>query len=126
VGKKKPLGSATISKKKLERHRCLDCGVNVIKIGEYYMVNSEIWTDQLDLEWYDNLCIGCLEKRLGRKLQNEPPVLDFSYLPQYEWLRQYPLSERLADRYGFEKGKTGKGQWKGSVKPRRRRASTKK
>jgi hypothetical protein len=49
--------------------KCNDCGVNVIRAGEYYMLSPEIWEDKLHLKWDDNLCIGCLEARLGRKLR---------------------------------------------------------
>jgi hypothetical protein len=54
----------------LARHACKDCGVNVIEIGEYYMVSPRLWEDKFHLTWTDNFCIGCLEARLGRKLQN--------------------------------------------------------
>jgi hypothetical protein len=53
----------------IARHRCVDCGVNVIRIGDYYMLRSAIWQDQLGLGWHDNLCIACVEQRLGRKLR---------------------------------------------------------
>jgi hypothetical protein len=59
--------TARLSAKELARYRCLDCGVNVVTAGEFYMLNSEIWEGQLGLGWSDNLCIGCLETRLGRK-----------------------------------------------------------
>ena len=50
--------------------RCADCGVDTA--GEYYMVKKEIWTHA----WagrpkppgHQILCIGCLEKRIGRTL----------------------------------------------------------
>lgn len=45
---------------------CTTCGVNTMKIGEYYSVLKDIW------ERYGvgrgMLCIGCLEERLGREL----------------------------------------------------------
>lgn len=56
-----------LSRRELARHTCKDCGVNVIEIGEYYMVNPAIWK-KVGLTWTDNLCIGCLEARLGRTL----------------------------------------------------------
>ena len=75
-GKRRPM---------IDRHRrrmiaafkCNDCGLNVIRAGEYYMVSPQIWDDWLHLEWNDNLCIGCLESRLGRKLT----ILDFIVVP---------------------------------------------
>jgi hypothetical protein len=33
--------------RELARHKCKDCGVNVIKIGEYYMVSPQLWEDKL-------------------------------------------------------------------------------
>ena len=62
------------------RLTCLDCGVNVVEIGEYYMISSAIWEKKLHLKWSDNLCIGCLESRLGRKLRGftcEPGIIGF-------------------------------------------------
>jgi hypothetical protein len=47
---------------------CNDCGVDCVEIGEYYMASPEVWERQLGLGWHDNLCIGCLEKRLGRRV----------------------------------------------------------
>jgi hypothetical protein len=44
---------------------CNDCGVNVLESGDWYMTPPELWAG-LGLEWDDNLCIPCLEKRLGR------------------------------------------------------------
>ena len=44
---------------------CKDCGVNT-KDSEFYMVCDKIWEQVQGGE--DYLCIGCLEKRLGRKL----------------------------------------------------------
>lgn len=82
----------------LDRHRCKDCGLNVIKAGEYYMVNSAIWEKQLGLTWSDNLCIGCLESRLGRKLKG---LGDFGTLPKNPG--GYENSERYQRRLMGEK-----------------------
>lgn len=46
---------------------CADCGVDVRKTHEYgYMVTDEVWAEAGNVEGY--LSIGCLEKRLGRRL----------------------------------------------------------
>ena len=53
---------------------CHDCGIHTIPIGnrglprgwEDYMVRDEIWQAAGMGEGF--LCIGCLEKRLGREL----------------------------------------------------------
>ena len=47
--------------------RCLDCGVDTDAIDEYYMVHDPIW-EQAHPEIGGQLCIGCLEHRLGRTL----------------------------------------------------------
>jgi len=46
---------------------CLDCGVDTGKIGEHYFVSTPIWMSIVGTN-KGMLCIGCLEKRLGRKL----------------------------------------------------------
>lgn len=47
---------------------CVDCGVDTQEIGEYYMVTDSCWK-RAGMGKYDGmLCIGCLEKRLGKKL----------------------------------------------------------
>ena len=37
-------------------------------IGDWYLASTEIWEKTLGLSWKDNLCLSCLEKRLGRPL----------------------------------------------------------
>ena len=47
---------------------CLDCNVDTGKIGEHYMLIDATW----QLAHNSNqgmLCIACLEKRIGRRLQ---------------------------------------------------------
>jgi hypothetical protein len=56
------------SRRAIARCKCLDCGINVIKAGDYCMLNPAIWDDQLHLGWHDNLCIACVEVRIGRRL----------------------------------------------------------
>lgn len=45
---------------------CMDCGA----VGEEYNVHSILWDSVVpaDDKVVQRLCIGCLEKRLGRKL----------------------------------------------------------
>jgi hypothetical protein len=49
------------------RSLCLDCGTDTTEIGEYYMLENEVW---LEANPADDgmLCVGCVEKRLGRRL----------------------------------------------------------
>jgi hypothetical protein len=34
------------SQKEIARHRCLDCGINVIEADDYCMINDEIWENR--------------------------------------------------------------------------------
>jgi hypothetical protein len=81
----------TFSRRAIARFKCNDCGVNVIKTGDFYMLNPEIWEDQLHLSWTDNLCVTCLEKRIGRKIS----FADICSLPSVEG---FPMSAVLVDR----------------------------
>jgi hypothetical protein len=55
---------------------CADCGVGTIRLGEWYMVNDDVWEQAWcgRRKWWhalpgqEVLCIGCLERRLGRTL----------------------------------------------------------
>ena len=48
---------------------CLDCGFDCHSDegGEYYMVHDRVWKEARPEDW-GMLCVGCLEKRLGRRL----------------------------------------------------------
>jgi hypothetical protein len=83
----------TFSRREIARHRCRDCGVNVIKAGHYFMLQSEIWQEQFKLGWSDNLCLDCIEKRLGRRLC----FWDFLSLP-LQTVSGYPPSDALEER----------------------------
>lgn len=52
-----------------EKWKCLDCQVDTGKIGEHYMLKDDIWK-LVNNSKSGMLCIGCLEKRLGRKLNH--------------------------------------------------------
>jgi hypothetical protein len=47
--------------------RCADCGIDTDAIDEYYMLHDPIWQQAAD-DVAGHLCIGCLERRLGRTL----------------------------------------------------------
>jgi hypothetical protein len=55
---------------------CADCGLGTIQLGEWYMVKDAAWEQAWcrRRKWWHGLpgqevlCIGCLEKRLGRTL----------------------------------------------------------
>jgi hypothetical protein len=98
----------------LARYKCNDCDVNVVTAGEFYMLYPDIWEDQLGLDWNDNLCIGCLEARIGRPVT----FADIISIPNYSWMQ--PSSDRLLDRLGFKKCN---GKWRHkSEKPKRRKS----
>jgi hypothetical protein len=56
--------------------RCADCGLGTVTAGEWYMVKDDVWEAAWtgrrepwhELPWQEILCIGCLEKRIGRTL----------------------------------------------------------
>jgi hypothetical protein len=62
------------------------------------MLSAEIWKSELGLGWDDNLCIACIEVRLGRQLRLDAG--DFCGMPSLEG---YAVSDTLLDRYGFSK-----------------------
>jgi hypothetical protein len=84
--------------KELARFKCNDCDANVVTIGEVYMCPKAIWDGELGLGLDDNLCIGCLETRLGRRVR---AWIDIQ-LPVYTG-QQRPLSDRMADRFGLKR-----------------------
>jgi len=47
---------------------CLDCGIDTGKISEFYFINTQLWLSVMP-SIHVMACVGCLEKRLGRKLQ---------------------------------------------------------
>jgi hypothetical protein len=88
------------SRREIARHKCIGCGVNVIKIGDYCMLNSDLWKRKLHLKWEDNMCLACIEARIGRKLSLRKH--DFNGCPGIEG---FPMSDTLADRLGFSEVK---------------------
>lgn len=76
-----------------EKWFCLDCGEHTGRMGEFYMVEDWVWADGAGGSGM--LCIGCLEERLGRRLESR----DFMGAPvNYETFDLQ--SERLRDRLG--------------------------
>lgn len=80
--------------------RCGDCGVETnhlkAECAEWYMVWDSVWL-AADGGSVDFLCIGCLEKRLGRELIPS----DFSSVPLNS-LSGYSRSLRLRTRMGID------------------------
>ncbi len=73
---------------------CVDCSVCTHEINEYYMVHDHLWTRAGMTTGM--LCIGCLEKRLGRELNSA----DFTPYPVNHG-PMFERSERLKRRLGY-------------------------
>jgi len=87
---------------------CKDCGVDVVSIREYcFVLRYDIWSslcisNKLSL-WNSIshvrfLCVGCIEKRLGRDLK--PSNFDWINAP-INGFRRFVKSTRLKDRMGL-------------------------
>jgi hypothetical protein len=93
------------------RTRCADCRVDTLPAewgehAEYYMVHDEVWARTgMPPRRSGFLCIGCLERRLRRRLRpddftdamvNDPTVRP---TPRYAWsYRTRRLRDRLLGR----------------------------
>ena len=96
------------------KFRCKDCGwdTNSAKPGvrtENYAVHSDVWHQAGMDKMGGNLCVGCLEKRLGRQLHSGDfpavPVNDLSAADTehaYTW-----RTDRLKDRIQRTAGQRG-------------------
>ena len=61
-----------------ELFMCWDCAACTLCLGEYYMVNDDLWEVATEDAGTDiMLCIGCLENRLGGLLTKD----DFTAAP---------------------------------------------
>jgi hypothetical protein len=72
---------------------CMDCGVNLDDHNEEIMLLDHVWLEAVPTE-RGMLCIGCIENRLGRKLQRD----DFTRYSQSAADEGLPVSERLRSR----------------------------
>jgi hypothetical protein len=73
----------------------MDCGANTHTADEYYMVHNELWRSVVS-EPRGNLCVGCLEVRLGRELTRSDFTNCLINNPAVATWFQY--SERLLSR----------------------------
>jgi hypothetical protein len=69
---------------------CLDCGVDTDAINESYMTHDDVWRAANPAE-AGMLCVGCCEKRLGRKLRRK----DFPPYALSAFEEGMPVSARL-------------------------------
>lgn len=75
----------------MDAFRCCDCKVDTLAGREYYMLTQKTWK-QTGLK-AGILCIGCVEKRMGRELRPR----DFTSAPINAI---FPPSDRLQARRG--------------------------
>jgi len=104
----------------VESWLCIDCGVNTApgvpdgpqtrldfalngqsefrhdRNTEVYSVKNALWEQAGMRPWNGCLCIGCLERRIGRQLRPK----DFARHDEKVWARM-PCTERLLNRRGF-------------------------
>lgn len=82
---------------------CLDCNVNTLFIDEYYMVQFPLWAEANPAE-AGMLCIGCLEKRIGRTLTvNDFTEAPINYFCKFAGGTSERLMNRLTDKFTDEK-----------------------
>ncbi len=87
-----------------ERFCCEDCGHDTRAMGELYMVESNLWGlasaawPERGLAQAHMLCIGCLERRIDRKLCR----FDFTKAP-LNWEQGRKRSLRLRNRLQRER-----------------------
>jgi hypothetical protein len=90
------VGPYHFTPEQVSHFNCNDCGINVIERGDFCMLQHEIWDDQFGLGLYDNLCLACIETRLGRPLTEHDCIC-------FPRVFGYPTSPALAERFGFAK-----------------------
>ena len=81
-----------MAKKSRRRFLCVDCRMDTGKIGEYYFIHTPLWLSVVGSKT-GMLCVGCLEKRLGRKLRRNDFTNAWINDPRYG-----PKSQRLMSR----------------------------
>lgn len=81
-----------MSQKSRKKWLCLDCKVDTGKCNEHYFVNTDLWLKAVGSK-IGMLCVGCLEIRIGRRLNKSdfPEVTINS--PKHA-----KMSQRLLDR----------------------------
>lgn len=79
------------------RFKCLDCGVDTGKIGEFYFLKSVLWGEIVKSR-RGMLCIGCAEARLRRQLT--PADFTDCMINEPTWgQKSLRLISRLKDEY---------------------------
>jgi hypothetical protein len=52
------------------RCRCIDCRRDTVAAGHYYMVDDELWARAAGDAQAGMLCLDCLERRIGRRVED--------------------------------------------------------
>lgn len=76
------------------RFVCADCGHDTRQMEELYMVNHDLWEAAVTRTNVHMACIGCLEARIGRRLQ-AADFLDCPLNTDPAWRRSLRLQHRL-------------------------------
>ena len=74
---------------------CVGCGQSTL--GEFYRLRDHIWAGANCNATGAELCIGCVDERLGRRLTRE----DFDNVPA-NFDRTIPKRQRLLYRLGIQ------------------------
>ena len=77
-------------------YHCLDCGMNLFL--EWFMVHDDVWRATGLARSGGTLCIGCVERRVGRTLGPD----DFTAVDNNKPTAL--LSDRFLDRLGYAFG----------------------
>jgi len=92
-----------------EVRMCQDCGHDTYMMGELYMLQFYLWDDMLERTgWAHMLCIGCVEERLGRRLERS----DFINCPlnfELRYTKRQSLRLRSRLRKTQEQGRNENG-----------------
>lgn len=83
--------------------KCVDCGVDTHHIRESYMVIDQTWKKAGMKPNGGCLCVGCIEKRLGRKLRCRDFFMIGLNINAY--IYPHAASKRLRKRLHRVKGK---------------------
>jgi hypothetical protein len=79
---------------------CAGCGI-ATGFNEFYMVKDRVWAQACGGRHTAYLCIGCLEKRLGKTLSRN----DFKKVPLNDPEGPHNKSDRLRRRLAREPGR---------------------
>jgi hypothetical protein len=91
-------------RQKKQRWHCLDCGVDTIKSGHYYMVRNHVWAQSGCSPNGGMLCLYCLTRRLGRKLKPKDFICVYASVTAWRDYRNYRLVSKCRDQLNLPFG----------------------